>query len=86
LNYINDPSPEAEILFGDMNKIQYAFKFFKDHIKGGLNNTQMQMIPANEKRVDDIETGQPASDDDLSTIDKLKKLLEHRDNEISLAD
>jgi hypothetical protein len=75
--YINDNSTGAELIFSDFKKIQYAFQIMKDCIcgKGGERPGDKEQTKSSDLIL---------SADQSEQLEKMRKLADHRDNEISI--
>jgi kinesin family protein 6/9 len=78
-NYVKDTSPDSELIFSDFIKIQHAFSLLKDWVIG--NDATPGVDGSKGGKHDYITTGMSAEQG--TTFEKMKKLVEHRDNEIS---
>lgn len=91
-SFLQDPSPAAELVFADFKKIQVAFALMKERIRGSGNADVLSASAAS------LQTPIPSASSSTATlldfdssgmaqhqidqIEKLKRLAEHRDNEI----
>ncbi|KAJ3324728.1 Kinesin- protein 6 [Boothiomyces sp. JEL0866] len=78
--YIQDVAENAELVFSDYKKIQYAFKFMKTRIQGGGVLGHRPKITSENIEFDE----QGLSAKQLEQFNKLKQLAAHRDNEINI--
>ncbi|XP_077393908.1 kinesin-like protein KIF6 isoform X2 [Festucalex cinctus] len=82
--FVDDPVPDVTLTLGpDMRKIQYSFCLLKSMIlgnrSGNCHNHDIVDTPGATQEVKDIQEHHRAEE-----VDKLKELLEQRDNEISI--
>ncbi|TPX57666.1 hypothetical protein PhCBS80983_g03680 [Powellomyces hirtus] len=87
-DYLGDSSADASLLFADGRKIQEAFRILKNMIGSGQTNGHDSA--ASTSRIITAEaTGAPSSSStvtvsDSAEIERLQRLIAHRDNEINI--
>ena len=91
LAYLQNTDPDSELVFADFKKIQYSFSLMKEKIRGGgdLSIQDLQgsaprpptaNVEGNKSAVEIDQSGMALHQ--IEQIEKLKRLAEHRDNEI----
>lgn len=90
-SFLQDSSPDAELVFADFEKIQYAFMLMKERICGTgdvlsaqssrISQTPIPSISSSSATLLDFDSSGLAQHQ-IDQIEKLKRLAEHRDNEI----
>lgn len=85
--FINDPAPESELVFADFKKIHYAFLLLKERTNQNPTSAQLDIQNIKPQNMSnslssfDFDSSGMAQHQ-IEQIEKLKKLAEHRDNEI----
>lgn len=87
-SFIQDSSLDAELIYSDFKKIQCAFGIMKRRILeggSGLQTSSIEVVPSHAAREDLYVDKSGLSIHQIEQIENLKKLAEHRDNEISIS-
>lgn len=82
--FISDPSPDASIVLSEFNKIQHAFQILKMYAKGS-GDLGVNVTSAHEPSKDSLDfDARGLTSEQITHFAKLKHLVTHRDNEISM--
>lgn len=81
--YVNDSSADAELIFSDFKKIQYAFQIMKDWILSDKPKPTESSQSKGKLDTEFSEVNLGLNKIQAEQFEKLKRLAEHRDNEIS---
>jgi kinesin family protein 6/9 len=89
LAYVQDQSPDADLVYSDFKKIQHVFQIMKDMILDSSTDGISKVISSGKSIESSIKEAMEVDKGGLTIhqieqIEQMKKLALHRDNEISM--
>ncbi|KAJ3149855.1 Kinesin- protein 6 [Geranomyces michiganensis] len=87
-DYLADSSADAALLFADGRKISEAFRIMKELIAGGTrsgaHNNNERTLPAPPRTNTATPVVSPPDGEESAEVERFRRLIAHRDNEINI--